>query len=69
MTRQWMKFSPRPWGWSVAKEARFNRTQHLCGKLEGQTNHAERFFCTLRQRLGRSVRRSSSRLPDRRSLA
>lgn len=27
-------------------------------RLNGQTNHAERFFCTLRQRLGRFTRKS-----------
>ena len=32
----------------------------MCGKDEGQTNHAERFFCTLRQRLGRFVHKTLS---------
>jgi insertion element IS1 protein InsB len=32
----------------------------LCGKAEGETNHAERWFCTLRARLGRFVRKPLS---------
>ena len=36
------------------------RTHRFCGKAEGQTNHAERFFGTLRARLSRLVRRAYS---------
>jgi insertion element IS1 protein InsB len=36
------------------------RTHRLCGKAEGETNHVERFNCTLRQRLGRFVRKTLS---------
>ena len=36
------------------------RTHRFCGKEEGQTNHAERCFGTLRARLGRLVRKSYS---------
>lgn len=35
--------------------------QHTrCGKGEGKTNHVERFWCTVRQRCGRFVRKSLS---------
>ena len=46
--------------WLAYEEAFPKRTHRLCGKNEGQTNHAERFFCTLRQRLGRFVRKTLS---------
>jgi insertion element IS1 protein InsB len=36
------------------------RTHRCCGKKEGQINHAERFFGSLRARLGRVVRRAYS---------
>ena len=36
------------------------RTHRFCGKEEGETNHAERFFGTLRARLSRLVRRCYS---------
>ena len=36
------------------------RTHRFCGKEEGETNHAERFFGTIRARLGRLVRRTYS---------
>ena len=36
------------------------RTHRLCGKAEGETCHVERWNGTLRQRLGRFVRRTLS---------
>ena len=36
------------------------RTHRFCGKVEGETNHAERWFGTVRSRLGRLVRRTYS---------
>ena len=36
------------------------RTHRFCGKQEGETNHAERFFGTLRSRLSRLVRKTYS---------
>jgi insertion element IS1 protein InsB len=36
------------------------RTHRACGKEQGETNHVERWFCTLRQRVGRLVRRALS---------
>ena len=36
------------------------RTHRFCGKEEGETNHAERFFGTARARLSRLVRRTYS---------
>ena len=36
------------------------RTHRFCGKQEGQTNHAERWFGSLRARTGRLVRRAYS---------
>ena len=36
------------------------RTHRACGKEEGETNHIERWFCTLRQCAGRLVRRTLS---------
>ena len=45
----------------LAYEADFpQRTHRFCGKAEGETNHAERWFCTLRQRPGRFVRKTLS---------
>lgn len=45
----------------LAYEAAFpRRTHRFCGKEEGETNHAERFFGTIRARLGRLVRRTYS---------
>ena len=45
----------------LAYEAAFpQRTHRFCGKEEGETNHAERWFGTLRARLSRLVRRSYS---------
>ena len=46
--------------WLAYEEVFPRRTHRLCGKAERQTNHAERFFCTLRQRLGRFVRKPLS---------
>ena len=37
-----------------------SRTHRFCGKEQGETNHAERFFGTLRSRLGRLVRKTYS---------
>ena len=36
------------------------RTHRCCGKEEGETNHVERWFGTLRARVGRLVRRAYS---------
>ena len=36
------------------------RTHRCCGKEEGETNHVERFFGTLRARLSRLVRKTYS---------
>ena len=36
------------------------RTHRFCGKQEGETNHAERWFGTLRARMSRLVRRAYS---------
>ena len=36
------------------------RTHRFCGKEEGETNHAERWFGTLRARVSRLVRRAYS---------
>ena len=45
----------------LAYEAAFpQRTHRFCGKEEGETNHAERFFGTIRARLSRLVRQSYS---------
>jgi insertion element IS1 protein InsB len=45
----------------LAYEAAFpRRTHRFCGKAEGETNHVERFFGTLRARMGRLVRRAYS---------
>ena len=45
----------------LAYEAAFpKRTHRFCGKEEGETNHAERFFSTIRARLSRLVRRAYS---------
>ena len=45
----------------LAYEAAFpQRTHRFCGKEEGETNHAERWFGTLRSRLSRLARRTYS---------
>ena len=50
----------------LAYEAAFpQRTHRFCGKEEGETNHAERFFGTVRSRLSRLVPKV---LPVRSSL-
>ena len=36
------------------------RTHRGCAKIEGETCHVERWFCTLRQRVSRLVRRALS---------
>ena len=46
--------------WLAYDEVLPRRLHRLCGKAEGETCHVERFNCTLRQRLGRSVRRTLS---------
>ena len=46
--------------WLAYAAAFPQRTHRFCGKEEGETNHAERFFGTLRSRLSRLVRRSYS---------
>ena len=46
--------------WLAHGKAFPQRTHRFCGKEEGETNHAERFFGTLRARLGRLVRRAYS---------
>ena len=45
----------------LAYEAAFpQRTHRFCGKEEGETNHAERWFGTVRARLSRLVRKTYS---------
>ena len=39
--------------WLAYEKAFPQRTHRFCGKEEGETNHAERFFGTLRARIGR----------------
>ncbi len=46
--------------WLACEEAFPGRTHRLCARAEGQTNHTERFFRTLRQRLGHFVRKTLS---------
>ena len=46
--------------WLAYEGAFPKRTHRFCAKAEGETNHAERFFGTLRSRLGRLVRRAYS---------
>ena len=47
--------------WWLAYEGAFPaRTHRFCAKREGETNHAERWFGTLRARLSRLVRRTYS---------
>ena len=42
-------------------EAAFpRRTHRLCAKASGEISHAERFFCTARQRISRLVRKTLS---------
>jgi insertion element IS1 protein InsB len=45
----------------LAYEAAFpKRTHRFCGKEQGETNHLERWFGTLRARVSRLVRRAYS---------
>ena len=46
--------------WLAYERAFPQRTHRFCGKEEGQTNHAERWFGTLRARMSRLVRRAYS---------
>ena len=46
--------------WLAYEKAFPQRTHRFCGKQEGETNHAERWFGTVRARLGRLVRRTYS---------
>ena len=46
--------------WLAYAAAFPQRTYRFCGKEEGETNHVERWFGTLRARLGRLVRRACS---------
>lgn len=44
--------------WLAYENSFPRRTHRFCGKEEGETNHAERFFGTLWTRVGRLVRRT-----------
>ena len=46
--------------WLAYEKAFPQRTHRFCGKEEGETNHAERWFGTVRARVSRLVRRSYS---------
>ena len=46
--------------WLAYEEVFPRRTHRLCNKSEGETCHVERWNCTLRQRLGRFVRKTLS---------
>lgn len=46
--------------WLAYEGAFPRRTHRFCGKEEGETNHAERWFGTLRARVSRLVRRAYS---------
>ena len=46
--------------WLAYQAAFPQRTHRFCGKEEGETNHAERWFGTLRARMSRLVRRAYS---------
>ena len=46
--------------WLAYQAAFPQRTHRFCGKEEGETNHAERWFGTLRARMSRLVRRTYS---------
>lgn len=46
--------------WLAYEGAFPTRTHRFCGKQEGQTNHAERWFGSLRARTSRLVRRAYS---------
>lgn len=46
--------------WLAYRAAFPRRTHRLCTKKQGETAHAERSFCTLRQRVARLVRKTLS---------
>ena len=46
--------------WRAYRAAFPARTHRCCRKKEGETCHVERWFCTLRQRVGRLVRKALS---------
>ena len=46
--------------WLAYDEVFPPRTHRSCGKGDGETCHVERWNCTLRQRLGRLVRKTLS---------
>ena len=52
--------------WRAYRAAFPTRTHRCCRKKEGETCHVERWFCTLRQRVGRLVRQALVLLQARR---
>jgi IS1 family transposase len=46
--------------WEAYAAAFPARTHRSCGKADGETCHVERWFCTLRQRVSRLVRKTLS---------
>ena len=46
--------------WRAYQAAFPARTHRCCAKKDGETCHVERWFCTLRQRMGRLVRKALS---------
>ena len=46
--------------WDAHAAAFPARTHRCCSKADGETCHVERWFCTLRQRVGRLIRKTLS---------
>ena len=46
--------------WRAYQAAFPSKTHRCCPKMEGETSHVERWFCTLRQRVSRLVRKALS---------
>ena len=60
LPRDYRRCATRSDLWEAYRAAFPTRIHRACGKHAGETNHVERWFCTLRQRVSRLVRKALS---------
>ena len=60
LPRDYRRCATRSDFWNAYASALPKRTHRCCGKKEGETNHVERWFGTLRARTSRLVRKAYS---------
>ena len=60
LPRDYRRAATRSDLWRAYQAAFPARTHRCCAKVEGETCHVERWFCTLRQRVSRLVRKALS---------